>query len=131
MKMIRATGKRIIQLLTFVIFTFLFTTTIYSQQFKFAWLSDTHVGGTTGAEDLIISVRDINTFHDIDFVILSGDVTETGKTTDLQRTKIIGLLLSVILERVESSHRKSSDEKCPSPIRIIGPSCIPIKQIPL
>ena len=89
MKIIRAACKRITFSLLFAVITFLLNSTIYSQEFKFAWLSDTHVGGTTGAEDLVNSVRDINSFTDIDFVILSGDVTETGKTADLERTKNI------------------------------------------
>jgi outer membrane protein assembly factor BamB/Icc-related predicted phosphoesterase len=49
-----------------------------AQQFRFAWLSDTHVGSSTGAADLSNSVRDINTMEDISFVIISGDITEMG-----------------------------------------------------
>lgn len=60
-----------------------------AQQFRFAWLSDTHVGSPTGEEDLGNSVRDINAMPDISFVILSGDVTEMGFDAQLDLAKSI------------------------------------------
>ncbi|MGE8378813.1 MAG: hypothetical protein ACN6PN_10700, partial [Sphingobacterium sp.] len=45
----------------------------FAQSFKFAHVTDTHVGGATGEEDLRRTVKDLNTLKDIDFVILSGD----------------------------------------------------------
>ncbi|MCK5572964.1 MAG: metallophosphoesterase, partial [Bacteroidetes bacterium] len=56
-------------------------------ELRFAWLSDTHVGGGTGTSDLRAAVRDINTFHDVDFVILSGDITEYGSNAQLLTAK--------------------------------------------
>lgn len=63
----------------------------YSQtsQFRFAWLSDTHVGGSTSAADLSASVRDINSMDDIAFVVLSGDITEMGSNAQLELAKAI------------------------------------------
>ena len=58
-----------------------------SSNFRFAWLSDTHVGSQTGAEDLRRSVADINSMNDIAFVILSGDVTEFGSDAQLRDAK--------------------------------------------
>ncbi|MDZ7264695.1 MAG: PQQ-binding-like beta-propeller repeat protein [candidate division KSB1 bacterium] len=55
----------------------------------FAWLSDTHVGSPTGAADLRAAVRDINDIEDIDFVILSGDITEMGSNNELELAKAI------------------------------------------
>jgi outer membrane protein assembly factor BamB/predicted phosphodiesterase len=55
--------------------------------FKFAWLSDTHIGGTTAADDLQASVRDINSMPDINFVVVSGDVTEYGTLEQLRLAK--------------------------------------------
>src|SRR5258706_12218541 len=46
--------------------------------FRFAWLSDTHVGSPTGEEDLRVAVRDINSMTGLSFVVLSGHVTEYG-----------------------------------------------------
>jgi len=69
----------------------LFPSLSYSQthQFRFAWLSDTHVGASTGTADLGLSVRDINAMHDIAFVILSGDITEMGSDAQLELAKQI------------------------------------------
>lgn len=60
-----------------------------AQPFRFAWLSDTHVGGLTGATDLGLSVRDLNALTDIDFVILSGDITEMGSDAQLELARAI------------------------------------------
>jgi outer membrane protein assembly factor BamB/predicted phosphohydrolase len=62
---------------------------LQGQQFQFAWLSDTHVGSSTGAADLTASVHDINSLGDIAFVILSGDVTEMGSNKQLELAKAI------------------------------------------
>lgn len=50
---------------------------------RFAWLSDIHIGSTTGSEDLRRSIDDINTMHDVAFVVISGDITETGSDAEL------------------------------------------------
>jgi outer membrane protein assembly factor BamB len=55
--------------------------------FRFAWLTDTHVGSPTGEEDLRRSVADINALANIPFVIVSGDVTEMGSTQELELAK--------------------------------------------
>jgi outer membrane protein assembly factor BamB/predicted phosphohydrolase len=59
------------------------------QSFRFAWLTDTHVGSQTGADDLSNSVRDINQVNDVAFVILSGDITEMGSDSQLETAKLI------------------------------------------
>lgn len=73
------------------LFLVLLSCYIFAQQhpFKFAWLSDTHVGGSTGADDLRKSVRDINAMEDISFTILSGDITEMGSNDQLGLAKQI------------------------------------------
>ncbi len=63
-----------------------------SAPFRFAWLTDTHVGGTTGAEDLRAVVEDLNgeiRNAGIRFVIVSGDVTEYGSLEQLRLAKQI------------------------------------------
>lgn len=62
---------------------------LQAQQFRFAHVTDTHVGGSTGAEDLRRTVQDLNQLHDLDFVILSGDVTEFGSDEELLLAKQI------------------------------------------
>lgn len=68
---------------------YLLITAVVAQPFKFALVTDTHVGGSTGAEDLERTVNDINGLKYIDFVILSGDVTEFGSEKELITAKQI------------------------------------------
>jgi outer membrane protein assembly factor BamB/predicted MPP superfamily phosphohydrolase len=75
-----------LSLFFFLVF-FLFK--LQAQTFRFAHVTDTHVGGSTGADDLIRTVEDINQQADIDFVILSGDVTEFGSAKELLEAKSI------------------------------------------
>ncbi|HMR20013.1 MAG TPA: PQQ-binding-like beta-propeller repeat protein, partial [Sphingobacterium sp.] len=57
--------------------------------FQFALVTDTHIGGSTGADDLRRTVADLNSQSAIDFVILSGDVTEFGSDEELALAKQI------------------------------------------
>src|SRR5258705_12128047 len=57
--------------------------------FRFAFLSDTHIGSRNGSseEDLRRSVRDINAMENIAFVIITGDITELGTNEELKLAK--------------------------------------------
>ena len=61
------------------------------QRFRFAFLSDTHIGSPNGSaeEDLRRTVRDINAMDDIAFVVLTGDITELGTNGELALAKQI------------------------------------------
>ncbi|PRD46054.1 outer membrane protein assembly factor BamB family protein [Sphingobacterium haloxyli] len=84
---------------------------VYGQQpFKFAQVTDTHVGGSTGAEDLRRTVRDLNQQSDIDFVILSGDVTEFGSDEELALAKQILDSLSLPLYVLPGNHDSNWSE---------------------
>ncbi|MGE5432583.1 MAG: PQQ-binding-like beta-propeller repeat protein [Syntrophomonadaceae bacterium] len=73
-----------------VLLLFIFTTGFAQvKPFHFAWLSDLHVGSAAGEEDLKRSVDDINNRHEVDFTIVSGDITQTGKGSDLRLAKSI------------------------------------------
>lgn len=61
----------------------------YAQPIKFALVTDTHVGNATGADDLENTVKDINSNPEIEFVIVSGDVTEFGADEELKLAKNI------------------------------------------
>ena len=76
------------QLLFICLFFFLIIQA-QAQTFRFAHVTDTHVGGSTGAEDLMRTVEDINQLTDVDFMILSGDVTEFGSEEELLEAKSI------------------------------------------
>lgn len=54
-----------------------------SQPFRFALVTDTHVGGSTGLADLERTVLDLNQSENIDFAIFSGDITEFGSDDEL------------------------------------------------
>ncbi|MES2275888.1 MAG: PQQ-binding-like beta-propeller repeat protein [Bacteroidota bacterium] len=58
---------------------------------QFAHVSDTHVNLTnqTSVEDLRRTVRDINANPDLQFVIISGDITEFGADEELKMAKTI------------------------------------------
>jgi len=58
-------------------------------QFRFAWLTDTHIGSANAAADLEASVRDINGMPGIAFVLLSGDITEIGSDEQFAQAKAI------------------------------------------
>ena len=75
-----------------------------TSSFRFAWLSDTHVGSTTGEEDLRASVRDINSTTGLAFVIVSGDVTEYGSREQLQLAKQIFDGLKIPCHVVPGNH---------------------------
>ena len=61
------------------------------QPFRFAFISDTHIGSPNGSaeEDLRRTVRDINGMTDIAFVVLTGDITELGTNEELLLAKQI------------------------------------------
>jgi len=60
-----------------------------AQSFKFAFISDTHIGGNTAAEDLRRTVADINANDALSFVVVTGDITEFGSDEELQLAKQI------------------------------------------
>jgi outer membrane protein assembly factor BamB/Icc-related predicted phosphoesterase len=55
------------------------------EPFSFALLSDTHVNenSTDPSEDLMQAIRDINGMPDIEFVVITGDITEFGSDAEL------------------------------------------------
>ncbi len=55
-----------------------------AQSFKYAFITDTHVGTATGEEDLRRTVKDINSQPDLDFIVVTGDVTEMGTRLEIK-----------------------------------------------
>lgn len=60
-----------------------------AQSFKYAFVTDTHVGTATGEDDLRKTVADINTQKDLDFILVTGDLTEMGTKKEIGLTKSI------------------------------------------
>ena len=72
----------------FLAYCFLHISIISNAQikpFKFAFISDTHIGSPNGGseEDLRRTIRDINQMKDIAFVVITGDITELGKDSEI------------------------------------------------
>ncbi|WP_207535043.1 outer membrane protein assembly factor BamB family protein [Desertivirga arenae] len=60
-----------------------------AQSLKFAFISDTHIGNNTAAEDLRRTVLDVNANSSLDFAVITGDVTEFGSDEELKLAKQI------------------------------------------
>ena len=75
-----------------------------AQSFKFAHLSDTHIGNATAAEDLRRTVNDINQQKVVEFVVISGDITEFGSDEELRLAKQILDSLAVKYYIVPGNH---------------------------
>ena len=88
---------------------------------RFAWLSDTHVGSETGADDLRAAVADINGMPDVQFVIVSGDVTESGSDAQLAAAKQILDSLKPPYHAIPGNHdTKWSESGCTTFPRLWG-----------
>ena len=102
------------RLVTFLLFVSLFVVFVSAQNpnspFKFALITDTHVGGNTGADDLERTVKDINSQKDIAFVIVSGDVTEFGAHEELQTAKNILDKLTIPFYVIPGNHDSNWSE---------------------
>jgi len=93
--------------ITAVFFGFnVFTGFAQIKPFRFAFLSDTHIGSPDGKaeEDLRRTVRDINSKNDIDFVVITGDITELGTNDELTSAKRLFDSLKVKYYIVPGNH---------------------------
>jgi outer membrane protein assembly factor BamB/Icc-related predicted phosphoesterase len=78
--------KKIISVITIILLTSILN---LAQPFKFAWISDLHIGILKADEDLKTIVEDINKRTELDFVIITGDITEKGSNEELDLAKKI------------------------------------------
>jgi outer membrane protein assembly factor BamB/predicted phosphodiesterase len=81
--------KRVV--LLFVCCMALLSASAQWKPFRFAFISDTHIGSPNGGaeEDLRRTVADINQMTDIDFVVITGDITELGTDEEIRLAKKI------------------------------------------
>lgn len=106
---------------TLIVVTFFCTSGLYAQKYNFAWFTDTHVGGATGDSDLTVCVKNVNSRSDIDFVVITGDVTELGKNKQLLRAKEILKNLKVKYYIIPGNHdTKWSESFCSKFIELWG-----------
>ncbi len=105
----------------FFLLLLILTSLTFSQQFKFAWLTDIHVGYPTAQEDLQRSVDDINSAEDISFTIISGDITATGTLQELSLAKTILDKLEKPYYIIPGNHdTKWSESGCTDFIKLWG-----------
>lgn len=72
----------------FIAFFFI-TASIFAQKYQYAWISDLHIGSPNAEKYLDTIVTLINSNDDLQFTIASGDITEKGKSSELQKAKEI------------------------------------------
>ncbi len=87
--------------------------------FKFAFISDTHIGSATGAEDLRRVVNDINADSSLKFVVHTGDVTEFGADAEIRLAKQILDSLNKPLYIVPGNHDANWSESGANSFRTI------------
>jgi outer membrane protein assembly factor BamB/predicted MPP superfamily phosphohydrolase len=88
-KTIAQSEKIAISALFSLLIFLLMGTAAQAQTFKYAFVTDTHVGTATGEEDLRRTVQDINAQNDLDFILVTGDVTEMGTKEEIQLAKSV------------------------------------------
>ncbi|MBD8487910.1 PQQ-binding-like beta-propeller repeat protein [Echinicola sp. CAU 1574] len=79
---------------------------VFAQNFKFAFVTDTHINDVNDipSEDLRRTVDDINTFSDLDFVLLTGDITEMGTDSEIKKAKEIITKLNIPFYIIPGNH---------------------------
>ncbi|UCS95343.1 PQQ-binding-like beta-propeller repeat protein [Echinicola marina] len=80
--------------------------TVYAQNFKFAFVTDTHINDANPipSEDLRLTVEDINSLEEIDFVLLTGDITEMGTDSEIEMAFDIISQLNVPFYIIPGNH---------------------------
>lgn len=73
--------------ITGLLLAVLFQVRAQTNSWKFAHVSDTHIGNETSVEDLQRTIKDINANPELQFVVISGDVTEFGSDEELRTAK--------------------------------------------
>lgn len=96
--------KRLLPALFF--FAITFSSDAQWNPFRFAFISDTHIGSPNGSaeEDLRRTVADINQMKDIDFVVITGDITELGTDAEIRLAKQILSELTVPYYIIPGNH---------------------------
>lgn len=80
--------KSLKSLLSILLFFFLVTSGLVAgDTLRFAWMSDLHTSSQAAQRDLVRAVRDINSYDDLDFVLITGDLTDYDFPGHLVRAK--------------------------------------------
>jgi len=96
---------------------------VQAQSFRFAQLTDLHLSpnNPNPTEDLLRSVAQINATENIDFVLVTGDITEEGDRASMEKVKSCLDLLKVKYYVALGNHEtKWSDSGCTAFGEIFG-----------
>ncbi len=84
-----------------------------SQQFKYAWITDTHIGSPGAGINLESVINNINNRKDITFVVITGDISEKGTDKELETAKSIFDSLTIPYYIIPGNHdTKWSESGC-------------------
>lgn len=72
-----------------ILFFLLISVLCFAQNYKYAWLTDIHIGAPNADTDLRLIVDHINKNEDLQFVIATGDISEKGRNSELELAKQI------------------------------------------
>ncbi|MFC2083456.1 PQQ-binding-like beta-propeller repeat protein [Bacteroidota bacterium] len=99
--------KRILVVLLFSV------SLVHSQSYKFAWISDLHIGYPEADMELDSVVQLVNNMSELKFLIASGDIAEKGRNDELERTKEILDRLEITYYIIPGNHdTKWSESGC-------------------
>ncbi len=100
--------------LLFTIYLFLIISLSgFAQEYKYGWITDTHIGFPGADVDLENVVNNINKRKDIKFVVVTGDISEKGKNDELDLAKKILDSLDVPYHIIPGNHdTKWSESGC-------------------
>jgi Predicted phosphohydrolases len=96
---------------------------VQAKDFRFALFTDLHITHSTPAvEDLQRAVDQVNATSGIDFVLVSGDITEEGDLASLQKAKSILDKLKVTYYITSGNHETNgASPAVPISTRYSGP----------
>jgi outer membrane protein assembly factor BamB len=78
---------RIIKLI--LLFLLLINIIPKAQPFKFGWITDLNISKSNYDKELTFLIKELNKKPDLEFVIISGNITESGKNDELESAKKI------------------------------------------
>ena len=94
------------RILIFIVISQLVTQIFAINPFRFAFITDLHIQmeNASPAQDLESVIRDINLQHNIDFVLVGGDITEFGDKPSLEKAKVLLSSLKMPFYIVPGNH---------------------------
>jgi predicted phosphodiesterase len=104
-----------------ILFSLIVLVSSICQNYKYAWISDIHIGAPRAENDLRLVVNDINRRNDIKFVMATGDIAEKGRNSELELAKQILDSLKISYYIIPGNHdTKWSESGCTKFVELWG-----------